>query len=194
VRRLRAGLSGFRVLVGARDFSLLQSIQTGSKFYLASYWVNIGVTSQGLKWLGREFNYSSLCIAAVKKEWTYTSAPSLYRHDMGRETFLLCWNLRLYNMGFQRDSEIWGFHNGDCEDFSGMWHVYSGRSVPTFRRNLLFIINVDLSWRWRYKAKWHSDCHSSILVVPSSKHFPGIDCSVFLGFTKSFRKNAGSIP
>ena len=89
VRRLRAGWSGVRVLVGARDFSLLQSIQTGSKIYPASYWVNIGVTSQGLKWLGREFNYSSLCIAEVKNEWTYTSAPSLYPHDTDRETFSL---------------------------------------------------------------------------------------------------------
>jgi len=144
-----------------------------------------------------------------------------------------------------------------------MWHVCSGRSVPTFRRNLLFVMNVDLFWRWRYKASWHSDRHSSFLVtqqtvtiwhctlihteyqlstkhnssvlnsgygifwrevknmlakckytgkksciwnniprqseydigiVPSSKHFRGTDCSVFLGFTKSFRKNAGSIP
>ena len=51
--------------------------------------MNIGVTSQGLEWPGREFNYSSLCIADVKNEWTYTSAPSLYPHDVEREPFSL---------------------------------------------------------------------------------------------------------
>ena len=51
--------------------------------------MNIGVTSQGLKWLGREFNYSSLCIVEVKNEWIYTSPHSFYPLDVSRETFSL---------------------------------------------------------------------------------------------------------
>ena len=58
--------------------------------------MNIGVTSQGLKWPGREFNYSSLCIAEVKNEWTYTSAPSLYLRDVVGGTFSLSVGILCY--------------------------------------------------------------------------------------------------
>jgi hypothetical protein len=38
---------------------------------------------------GREFNYPPPSIAEFKNEWTYTSAPSFYPHDVDRETFSL---------------------------------------------------------------------------------------------------------
>jgi len=69
---------------------------------------------------GREFDYLSLCIAEVKSEWTYTSAPSLYPHDVNRETFSLSVGILGYI--------IWGssvivrseVFTVVTEDFSGM--------------------------------------------------------------------------
>jgi hypothetical protein len=45
--RLRAGRSGVRIPVGARDFSLLQNIEAGFGANLTSYSVGTGVLSQG---------------------------------------------------------------------------------------------------------------------------------------------------
>jgi hypothetical protein len=47
VTRLRAGRSGVRIPVEARDFSLLQNVQTGSGAHPASYSVGIVVPSRG---------------------------------------------------------------------------------------------------------------------------------------------------
>jgi hypothetical protein len=45
--RLQAGQSGVRILVGARDFSLLQNIHTVSGTHPASCSVGMGILSQG---------------------------------------------------------------------------------------------------------------------------------------------------
>jgi hypothetical protein len=61
---LRAGRSEVRIPVGARDFSLLQNIQTGSGAQPASY-----VMVPGVKRLGREVNHSPEFSAEVQNEW-----------------------------------------------------------------------------------------------------------------------------
>jgi hypothetical protein len=48
--RLRASQSGFRILAGTRDFSLLQTVQTGFGALPTSYSMDIRVLSRG-KWV-----------------------------------------------------------------------------------------------------------------------------------------------
>jgi hypothetical protein len=45
--RLRAGRSGVRIRVGARDFSRLYNVQTGSRGYPACYSMGIGFEAAG---------------------------------------------------------------------------------------------------------------------------------------------------
>jgi hypothetical protein len=45
--RLRARRSGMRILVGARDFSLLQNAHTGSGAHAASYSIGTPIISRG---------------------------------------------------------------------------------------------------------------------------------------------------
>jgi len=60
-----AGRSGYRILVGARDFSVLNA-QAGSGAYPASYSMGTGVLLRvltfftGIKGLGREVNHLPL--------------------------------------------------------------------------------------------------------------------------------------
>jgi hypothetical protein len=51
---------------GARDFSLLRSIQTGSGAHLASYPMGTGALSPGVKRPGRETDHSSPLSAEVE--------------------------------------------------------------------------------------------------------------------------------
>jgi len=46
VTTLWAGWSGVRIMVGARDFTLLQNVKTGPGAHLVSYSVGIRVLSQ----------------------------------------------------------------------------------------------------------------------------------------------------
>ena len=74
----RAGPSGVRIAVGARDFSVFLYIQTGSGAHSASY-------SRGVKRTGPEVNFSLPCSAAVKNEWSYFSTPFICVKGVGRE-------------------------------------------------------------------------------------------------------------
>ena len=47
VTRLRAGQSAVRTPAGARDFSLLENVQTGSEVHQASYSMDTGVLFRG---------------------------------------------------------------------------------------------------------------------------------------------------
>jgi hypothetical protein len=61
-RRATSLLTAVRVPAGARDCSLLYSVQTGSGTYSVSYPIGTG---RYLKQLGREANHSPLCNAMV---------------------------------------------------------------------------------------------------------------------------------
>jgi len=71
----RSGPSRVQILVGPRDFSLLQNIQTHSGTHLASCSVGTGVLLLWLKWPGHEVNHSPPSCAEVEDEWSYPSFP-----------------------------------------------------------------------------------------------------------------------
>ena len=72
--RLWAGWPGARILIEARDFSLVQNIQTSSEAYPASYLMVTEFLS-GVKWLKHEVvNHSSPSGADIKN-WCYTNSP-----------------------------------------------------------------------------------------------------------------------
>jgi hypothetical protein len=74
VTRLRAGLSGTRILTGASDLSLLRNAQARSGAHPVSYSVGTGaVYGGGVKQLRGEVNHSPSCSAEVMNEWGYTS-------------------------------------------------------------------------------------------------------------------------
>ena len=64
----------------------------------------------GLKWPGREVNYSSLSIAEVKNEWSYTAAPSVRLHGVDRENFIFY----LFNIILLRVCLPNGFVSNSC--------------------------------------------------------------------------------
>jgi hypothetical protein len=74
VTLLWAGWSRVRILVGVRDFSLLQNLQIGSGAQPDSCSLGTGVLSQDVKRLWHEVNHSPPSSAEVKNEWSYTSA------------------------------------------------------------------------------------------------------------------------
>jgi len=69
--KARSGLSRVQILLGSRDFSLLQNIQTGCETYLVSSSMGTGVLSLWLKWPGHEVNHSPPSCAEVGDEWSY---------------------------------------------------------------------------------------------------------------------------
>ena len=73
--RLRAERYGFRILVGASDFSPRQNVHTASRAHQASYSVRTGVHFRGVKWQRREVNHSTPSSAEVKNVWSYASVP-----------------------------------------------------------------------------------------------------------------------
>jgi hypothetical protein len=77
---LRAGWSGVRIPVGARDFSVLPNAQTGCGAQPASY-----VMVPGAKRPGREVNLSPQSSAEVKSEWNYTYNRPVCLHGMDRD-------------------------------------------------------------------------------------------------------------
>jgi hypothetical protein len=62
--KARAGQSGVRIPIGAREFSLVQNLQNGSGPHTASYSVGTGV-------------HLHIFSAEVKNEWSYVSTPSI---------------------------------------------------------------------------------------------------------------------
>ena len=58
---------GFEIPVGARDFSSLQNVQTGSGTHPSSYSKGAGPRP--------EVSHTSASSAGVKSEWNYTSTP-----------------------------------------------------------------------------------------------------------------------
>jgi hypothetical protein len=62
-------------LAGARDFSLLHSVQISSEAtHLPIQWV-VGAYSLGVNCLGLEADHSPPSSAKVKNAWNYTSTP-----------------------------------------------------------------------------------------------------------------------
>ena len=83
---LLAGRSGLRIPVGARDFSLLQNVQTVPRApHPASHSVGTRVFPGGVERPGREVNLSTIPRAEVKYKWSYTSLPRMFFfHGVGR--------------------------------------------------------------------------------------------------------------
>jgi hypothetical protein len=54
-------------------FSLLHHVLTDSVAHSASYQVNIGALSLGVKWPGCETDHSCSCNAEIQNAWSYTS-------------------------------------------------------------------------------------------------------------------------
>jgi hypothetical protein len=92
VIRLRAGRSGVRITVEARDFPILWNVHTGSRtdrsFYV--YWKLF----LGVKRPGSEFDHWRPSSAEVLNEWIHTSNPPVCLRDVDRDrctfTFCLC--------------------------------------------------------------------------------------------------------
>jgi hypothetical protein len=76
---LRAGRSGDRIPVEAR-FSAL--VQTGPGAHPASHTMGTGSLSRGAKRPGRGVNHPPHLARRLKKEWSYTSTPSLGLHGL----------------------------------------------------------------------------------------------------------------
>jgi hypothetical protein len=74
VTGLRAGCYGVRIQAGARHFSLLQNVHTGSEAHSTAYSVGTGSFLPGVKRPGREPDHSSSS-AEVKNQWNYISTP-----------------------------------------------------------------------------------------------------------------------
>ena len=88
VTSLWTGWSGFCFLTFARDFCLVQNVQTSSGTHLGSYSVCTRVSSLGIKW-GSEADHLFPSCAMVKNKWSHTFTPPVCFHDMYRDTFTL---------------------------------------------------------------------------------------------------------
>jgi hypothetical protein len=73
VTTLQSGWSGFRILVGARDFSLLQNIQTGPEAELYGY--GYGYPFLGIKQPGRKVNHSFHPVPRLKMSGATSLLP-----------------------------------------------------------------------------------------------------------------------
>ena len=87
---LWTGRSGVRVLIGARNSSLLWNVQTGSVTHRGSF--------PGTKWLRHEVNHSPPSSAKVKNEWSCTSTPPICLHGVDRANFTFTLNFRCYTI------------------------------------------------------------------------------------------------
>ena len=77
---LQAGRSGVRIPEGARDYSLLQNVQSGlGPTQPSNQWVP--GFFPGVKRPDCEVDHSSSSIVEVKNEWSYTSTICLYVVD-----------------------------------------------------------------------------------------------------------------
>jgi hypothetical protein len=64
-----------QILAGARDFSLLQDIRTGSKAHKAPYSLSYRASFLEAVQPEPEINHSPTSSAKVTNEWSYTSTP-----------------------------------------------------------------------------------------------------------------------
>jgi hypothetical protein len=80
-------------LAGARDFSLLQNVQTASGAHPASY-AKSTKNSPPLEaqWLGRKDDHTPPSSVMVKNEWSYTSAPPVHIHVVDWANYTFLWN------------------------------------------------------------------------------------------------------
>jgi hypothetical protein len=83
---------------GIRDFSLLQSIQTISGAHPASYWIDAGTLSPGVKQQQRETAHSPPSTAKAKNVWGYKYIWPTCLHSVHRDNFTLCstWLLTVF--------------------------------------------------------------------------------------------------
>ena len=84
--RPRVGWSGVWIPIMARDFPLLQTVQTGSGAHPASYSMGTGVLSRGAKRSGPKVD-SPPSSAAIMNEWSYTSNSPMCLDGMERANF-----------------------------------------------------------------------------------------------------------
>jgi hypothetical protein len=78
---------GVQIPVGARDFPVLQRIQTNPVAHPASYSVGIG-SFFGVLWPVHIVDHSPPSSAEVKDEETYASAPPYIPHGLDRDSSL----------------------------------------------------------------------------------------------------------
>jgi hypothetical protein len=79
---LRAGWSGVRILVGARNFSPHHRVQTGPGAHPASYPMGTTGSFPGVKLPVRESDHSPPSSAEVKNAWSYTSIHPIRLHGV----------------------------------------------------------------------------------------------------------------
>jgi hypothetical protein len=72
---LRAGRPGFDFWQRRGNFSLCHRIQIGCETHPASYPMDNGSSSTGVRRQGREANHPSPSSAKVENAWSYTSNP-----------------------------------------------------------------------------------------------------------------------
>jgi hypothetical protein len=77
--RLRAGRSGVRIPTEARDFSLLQDVQTGPGAH-PPFFNGFRVSFPKLQPTGRDV-FSPASNADVKNKWRYISTPHIWRRQ-----------------------------------------------------------------------------------------------------------------
>jgi hypothetical protein len=79
---------------GARDFSLLHSVESSSCTQPASYPIHNSVLSPGIKWSGRKARDSLPSAAEVKNGWRYTSTHAyiFLMQQMFALQFKIVWN------------------------------------------------------------------------------------------------------
>jgi hypothetical protein len=73
---------GVRFSAGAGNFFPRRRVQTGSGSHPASYTINTGGFTLGVKWPGREANHSHPSSAKVNSAWKCTSSPPIRLHGV----------------------------------------------------------------------------------------------------------------
>lgn len=86
---LCAGWFGFCFLTFARDFCLVQNVQTSSGTHQGSYSVCTRVSSLGIKQPGSEADLLFPSCAMAKNKWSHTFTSPVCFHDIYRDTFAL---------------------------------------------------------------------------------------------------------
>jgi hypothetical protein len=70
-----------------KDYSLRQNFQIGSGVHPASYTIGTGFVLGGQSGPGREVNHVAPSMIEVRNEWSCTSSPPVYLHDLDRDNF-----------------------------------------------------------------------------------------------------------
>jgi hypothetical protein len=72
------------------QFPGLQNVHTGNEAYPPSYSMGTRIVLQGVKRPGSDVNHALPPSADVKTEWSYTFAPPICLHGVGKENFTFC--------------------------------------------------------------------------------------------------------